>query len=53
MSAPPVFQQALGPAWDQLGDVIRRHYTMAPFSDDYVCVRGAMSEVWHAPGPRC
>ncbi len=45
----PVFKQALGPAWERLGDVIRRHYTMAPFSDDHVCVRGTMSEVWHAP----
>jgi len=46
---PPVFQQALGPAWERLGDVIRRHYTMMPFSDDYVCVRGTMNEVHHAP----
>jgi hypothetical protein len=44
----PVFQQALGPAWDRLGDVIRRHYTMAPFSSDHVCVRGTMREVHHA-----
>ena len=41
----PVFQQALGPGWERLGDVIRRHYTMAPFSDDRVCVRGTMNEV--------
>ncbi len=53
MTMQPVFQQALGPAWDRLGDVIRRHYTMTPFSGDYVCVRGTMNEVWHAPGPRC
>ncbi|ADU36055.1 DUF4166 domain-containing protein [Variovorax paradoxus] len=45
----PVFQQALGSAWEKLGDVIRRHYTMTPFSDDYVCVRGTMNEVHHAP----
>ncbi len=45
----PVFQQVLGPAWERLGDVVRRHYTMAPFSDEHVCVRGVMSEVWHAP----
>lgn len=49
MTRQPVFQQVLGPAWEQLGDVVRRHYTMAPFSDDNVCVRGVMSEVWHAP----
>ena len=45
----PVFQQALGPAWDRLGDAIRRHYTMAPHSNDHVCVRGTMHEVHHAP----
>jgi hypothetical protein len=49
MKSAPVFQQVLGPAWEQLGDVVRRHYTMAPFSDDNVCVYGVMSEVWHAP----
>jgi hypothetical protein len=49
MKAPPVFQQVLGPAWQRLGAVVRRHYAMAPFSDDHVCVRGVMGEVWHAP----
>jgi hypothetical protein len=49
MTRQPVFQQVLGPAWERLGGVVRRHYTMAPFSDDHVCVRGVMSEVWHAP----
>jgi Domain of unknown function (DUF4166) len=49
MTVQPVFQQALGPAWDRLGEVIRRHYAMRPFSDDHVCVRGTMDEVWHAP----
>jgi hypothetical protein len=49
MTQPPVFQQALGPAWERLGEVVRRHYAMAPFSGDQVCVRGVMSEVWHAP----
>jgi hypothetical protein len=49
MKSAPIFQQVLGPAWEQLGNVVRRHYTMAPFSDDNVCVYGVMSEVWHAP----
>lgn len=49
MTMQPVFQQALGSAWDRLGEVIRRHYTMRPFSDDHVCVRGTMDEIWHAP----
>jgi len=48
----PVFQQALGPQWERLGAVIRRHYTMAPFSADHVCVRGTMDEVHHAPWAR-
>jgi len=45
----PVFQQALGPGWEALGEVIRRHYAMAPYSSDHVCVRGTMDEVHHAP----
>ncbi len=44
----PVFQQALGPGWERLGEVIRRHYTMAPWSEDHVCVEGRMNEVHHA-----
>lgn len=48
----PVFQQVLGPGWDQLGDAIRRHYAMAPFSNAHVCVRGTMDEVHHAPWAR-
>jgi hypothetical protein len=48
----PIFQQALGPGWEQLGDVIRRHYTMAPFSNAHVCVRGTMDEVHHSPWAR-
>jgi hypothetical protein len=49
MSATPLIRQALGPAWERLGDVIRRHYAMTPFSAEHVCVRGAMHEVHHAP----
>lgn len=45
----PVFQLALGPGWMQLGEAVRRHYTMAPYSNDQVCVRGTMDEVHHAP----
>ena len=49
MSATPLIRQALGPAWEHLGDVIRRHYAMTPLSAEHVCVRGAMHEVHHAP----
>lgn len=48
----PVFAQMLGPDWHTLGDVIRRHYTLAPSSNDRVCVHGTMDEVWHAPWVR-
>lgn len=44
----PVFEQVLGPQWERLGAVVRRHYTMAPYSADHVCVHGTMDEVHHA-----
>ncbi|MBV1882436.1 MAG: DUF4166 domain-containing protein [Pseudomonadales bacterium] len=43
-----IFEIVLGDQWDDLCDVIKRHYSLKPFSDDYVCVRGEMSEVYHS-----
>jgi hypothetical protein len=44
----PVFQEVLGEDWHRLGEVVRRHYFLRAFSDDYVCVKGVMHEVWHS-----
>ena len=44
----PIFQTILADSWENLGSVIRRHYFLRPFSDDYVCVRGEMSEIHHS-----
>jgi hypothetical protein len=44
----PIFQTLLGEDWDRLGEVIRRHYFLRPFSSDYVCVIGTMHEVHHS-----
>jgi Domain of unknown function (DUF4166) len=44
----PVFQAVLGNGWDNLGEIVRRHYSLRPFSNDYVCVTGTMQEVWHS-----
>lgn len=49
MNQTPIFQQVLGPAWAQLGDVIRRHYFLRSHSSDYICVSGSMDEIHHAP----
>ena len=43
-----IFQTVLGDSWDELGDVIQRHYFLRPYSDDYICVSGVMSEVYHS-----
>ena len=43
-----VFQTVLGDGWDELGDVIKRHYFLRPYSDDYICVSGVMSEIYHS-----
>lgn len=49
-TSTPVFQTVLGDAdWQRLGTVVRRHYSLQPFSDDQMTVRGHMDEVWHAP----
>lgn len=44
----PVFQTVLGDEWHDLGDIVRRHYVLRPFSDDYICVTGTMQEVYHS-----
>ena len=44
-----IFQLVLGDQWDDLGHVIKQHYSLRPFSDDYICVSGVMSEVYHSP----
>lgn len=44
----PVFQDVVGADWERLGEVIRRHYFLRPFSDDYICVKGTMHEVYHS-----
>jgi hypothetical protein len=44
----PIFQTVLGPAWHDLGEVIRRHYFLRPFGDDAITVRGTMDEVEHS-----
>lgn len=44
----PIFQTVLGPDWPMLGAIVRRHYTLRPFSRDAVTVRGVMDEVWHS-----
>ncbi len=46
--ADSIFQTILGDSWHELGDVIQRHYSLRPYSDDYICVSGVMSEVHHS-----
>lgn len=44
-----IIQGVLGDSWSELDNVIRRHYFLRPFSDDYICVSGEMSEIYHSP----
>jgi hypothetical protein len=44
-----IFQIVLKENWDNLGDVIKRHYFLKPFSNDHICVSGTMSEIYHSP----
>ena len=43
-----IFQTVLDEGWEDLGDVIKRHYFLRPFSQDYICVRGEMKEIYHS-----
>ncbi len=44
----PVFKNVLADDWDKLGSVIKHHYSLMPFSDDYICVTGQMLEIFHS-----
>ncbi len=46
--ATPIFETVLGPDFRDLGAIVRRHYSLRPFSRDAVTVRGTMGEVWHS-----
>lgn len=43
-----IFQIVLEDNWDKLGNVIKRHYFLKPFSADNICVTGEMSEIYHS-----
>jgi hypothetical protein len=44
----PIFKTVLGDQWTQLGSIVRRHYSLTPFSQDYVRVDGVMEEIHHS-----
>lgn len=43
-----IFQIVLEDNWDKLGNVIKLHYFLKPFSSDNICVTGEMSEIYHS-----
>ncbi|MGH1487719.1 MAG: DUF4166 domain-containing protein [Cellvibrionaceae bacterium] len=43
-----IFQIVLAEQWESLGSVIKKHYFLRPFSEDYICVRGEMAEIYHS-----
>ena len=44
----PVFKKILGEHWSELGEVIQKHYFLRPYTNDYICVKGTMFEVYHS-----
>lgn len=44
----PIFKTVLGSEWTKLGNVVRRHYSLTPYSEDYVRVDGVMEEIHHS-----
>jgi len=44
----PIFKQILGHKWNELGKVIQNHYFLAPYTNNYICVKGEMDEIYHS-----
>jgi hypothetical protein len=44
----PVFKQILGNQWDELGEVIQKHYFLRPYTNEHICVTGVMGEINHS-----
>ena len=43
-----IIQQALGKQWDNLDDIVRRHYEMAPGTTSDITIHGTMDHVFHS-----
>lgn len=43
----PVFKNVLRDEWSKLGNVIRKHYFLRPYSQDSICVSGEMEKIHH------
>ncbi|MEE9328158.1 MAG: DUF4166 domain-containing protein [Cocleimonas sp.] len=43
-----IFKLVLADDWDSLGDIIKEHYFLRPYSNDYICVCGEMTEIYHS-----
>ena len=44
----PIFKTVLGNEWSKLGNIVRKHYSLKPFSKDFVRVDGVMDEIYHS-----
>lgn len=44
----PIIKQALGSDWDRLDPVVRRHYDLAPGTDQQVAMSGTMHDIDHS-----
>jgi len=44
----PVFKLILGNQWNDLGEVIQKHYFLRSYSNDHICVTGVMGEINHS-----
>lgn len=44
----PIFKTVLATEWTKLGNIVRRHYSLKPYSEDYVRVDGVMEEIHHS-----
>jgi len=44
----PVIKKALGDSWDDLAEIIKRHYDISPGTSSNMIIKGVMDEVYHS-----
>jgi hypothetical protein len=48
-STEPIFKQILKSEWDSLALVIKTHYSLTPFTNQRIEMKGTMESVTHSP----
>lgn len=44
----PVIKQALATKWDQLADIVKKHYDLPPGTASHITIKGTMKEIYRS-----